>query len=115
MAGWASSSGFATPRRKRPGGGAWIARKSGGNAGEERGRKRYPSAASRSSYARSSKRRSKARQRSARGALTRCVPVSEAKTASASSDIRELVGRAVRQGLRDVLRQHAFRARRPSA
>ena len=58
-----------------------------GSSGADRGTKRYPRAASRSRYARSSKRRSKARQRSPRGGRTRCVPVSEAKTASASSDI----------------------------
>ena len=37
-----SSSGSAPPRRKRPGGGSWIARRSDGNAGAERARKRKP-------------------------------------------------------------------------
>ena len=63
-------------------------------------------AASRSRYARSSKRRSNARQRSPRGGRTRCVPVSEAKTASASSDTRELVRRAIGERLRHVLGSH---------
>ena len=61
------------------------------------------------------------RQRSPRGGLTRCVPVSEAKTASASSRIRQLVGRPVGQGLGDVLGAHRVglgerrdRARNPS-
>ena len=50
----------------------------------------------------------KARQRPPRGGRIRCVPVSDAKTASASSDTRQLVGRAIGERLRHVLGPHGI-------
>ena len=78
----------ASPRTKRPGGGSWIARSSGGKPGSERARNRKPSRASRSSSARGSNAALNDAKRALRGSPTRWASFAAANDASASSFTR---------------------------
>ena len=112
-AGRESSSGSAPPRRKRPGGGSWIARSSGGNAGAERARKRKPRAASRCSYARASKLAQVRRPAPVRRRPHEMRPrLGREDRERELVHARELLRRAVGERLGDVLGRDASRRRR---